>query len=70
VNNDDVLQGLKTIFGDMDIHSSSNVVREKVGDLLLDMCSTLQNNSYDSISNYTMNYYMITVIGALKQMGT
>jgi hypothetical protein len=43
VNNDDVHQGSE------DIHSSSSVAREKVGDLPLNMCSILQNNSCDNI---------------------
>jgi hypothetical protein len=70
VNNDDVHQGPKTIVGDKDIHSSSSVVKEKVGDLPLNMCSTLQNNSYDSISNCIMSYYTIIPIRASKQMST
>jgi hypothetical protein len=70
VNNDDVHQGPKTIFGDKDIHSLSSAVKENVGNLPLDMCSTLQNNSCDSVSNCIMSYYTITPIGALKQMGT
>jgi hypothetical protein len=45
VNNDDVHQGSKNI------HLSSSVTRKKVGDLLLNMCSIFQNNSYDNILN-------------------
>ncbi len=41
VNNDDVHQGPKVFFDDKDIHPSSSVAKEKVGDLLLNMCSTL-----------------------------
>jgi len=42
VNNDDVHQGLKAISSDKDMHTLSGVAREKVGDLPLNMCSTLQ----------------------------
>jgi hypothetical protein len=49
VNNDDVHQGLKAISGNKNIHSSSGVVKEKVGNILLNMFSTLQINSYDNI---------------------
>jgi S-methylmethionine-dependent homocysteine/selenocysteine methylase len=45
VNNDDVHQGSENI------HSLSSVAREKVGNLLLNMCSILQSNSYDNIWN-------------------
>jgi hypothetical protein len=45
VNNDDVHQSPKIVFHDKDIHSSSSVVKEKVGNLLLNMCSVLQNNN-------------------------
>jgi hypothetical protein len=64
VNNDDIHQGPKDVFSDKDIHLSSSVVREKVGDLLLNMCSTFQNNSSNSISNCIVGYYMFTPIGA------
>jgi hypothetical protein len=32
INNDDIHQGLETIFGDKNIHLSLDVAREKVGD--------------------------------------
>ncbi len=48
VNNDDVHQGLKVISTDKNIHSSSGMAKEKVGDILLNMYSTLQINSHDS----------------------
>jgi hypothetical protein len=47
VSNDNVHQGPETISTDKDIHLSLNVVRELVGDHPLNMCSTLQNNSYN-----------------------
>jgi hypothetical protein len=37
--NDDVHQGLEAISSDKDIHSSLGVVKEKVKDLPLNMCS-------------------------------
>ncbi len=69
VNNDNVHQGLEDISGDKDIPSSSSVVREKVGDLLLNMCSTFQNNSCDNISKCIMGYCTFTLVRASKQMG-
>ncbi len=49
VNNDDIHQGMEAIFGDKNIHSSSSMVREMVGNILLNMSSILQINSYDNI---------------------
>ncbi len=69
VSNDNVHQGLEIIFGGRDIHLLSSVVNEKVGDLLLNMCSTFWCNSYDNISKCIVNYYMFISIRALKQMG-
>jgi hypothetical protein len=51
---------LEAISKNKDIHFSSDVAKEKVGDLLLNMCSTLQNNSYKSILKYMMGYYTFT----------
>jgi hypothetical protein len=70
VNNDNVHQSMEVVFNNKNIQSSLNVVREKVGDLPLNMCSTLQNNSYNSILKYVMGYYTLTPTGAPKQMGT
>jgi hypothetical protein len=70
VNNDDVYQGPEIIFGDKDIHLLSGVVKEKVGDLPLNMCSTLQNNNYNSISKCVMGCYAFILERAPKQMGT
>jgi hypothetical protein len=42
INNDNIRQSPKIVSGDKDIHSLSGVVREKVGNLFLNMCSTLQ----------------------------
>jgi hypothetical protein len=65
VNNDDVHQGLK-ITGDKNIHSFLSVVREKVGNLPLNICSTLQSNSCDNISKCIMGYCTLTLAKALK----
>jgi hypothetical protein len=69
ISNDGIHQGPKVVSGDKDIHSSSGVVRDKVGDLLLNMCSTFQNNSCDNIPKCIMGYYTFIPTGALKQMG-
>jgi hypothetical protein len=70
VNNDNIHQGLEINYGDKDIHSLSNVAREKVGNLPLNMCSILQTNSYDNIPKCIMGYYTFIPIGAPKQMDT
>ncbi len=69
INHDDVHKGLEIVFGDKDIHSSSAIAREKVGNLLLNMCSTLQSNSYDSILKCIMGCCVFILARALKQMG-
>jgi len=50
INNENVHQNAKASFGNKNIHLSSGVVREKVGNLFLNMCSTFQSNSYNGIS--------------------
>ncbi len=70
ISNDDVHQSLKVISKDKDIHLLSGVVREKVGDLLLNMCSIPPSNSYKSILKCIMGYYMFIPTKAPKQMGT
>jgi hypothetical protein len=69
VNNDNVYQSTKVVFGNKNIHSSSNVLREKVGDLYLNMCFVFQSSSYNNIPTCVVNYCMFTPIGVLKQMG-
>jgi hypothetical protein len=69
INNDDVHQGSKVVYDNKDIHSSLSVVREKVGDFFLNMCSTLQNNNCDTILKCIMGYYKFIFTSALKQMG-
>jgi hypothetical protein len=70
VNNDNVHQSLKIVFSDKDIHSSLGVVKEKVEDLPLNMCSTFQNNSCKNISKCIVGCYMFIPSWASKQMGT
>jgi uncharacterized hydantoinase/oxoprolinase family protein len=70
INNDNIHQSLEIVSSDKDIHSLSSVVREKVGDLLLNMCFTFQSNNCNNISKCVMGYCMIIPAGALKQMGT
>jgi hypothetical protein len=70
VSSDDVHQGLEAIYANNDILLSLNVAREKVGDLLLNMCSTFQNNSYNNITKCIVGYYTFIPTWALKQMGT
>jgi hypothetical protein len=65
-NNDNVHQSPEAIFGDKDIHLSLGVMREKVGDLPLKMCSIFQNNSCDNISNYVTGYCTFIPTRALK----
>jgi hypothetical protein len=70
VNNDDVYQGPKVISGDKDIHLLSGLVKENVGDLPLNMCFTLQNNTYNSIPKCIMGCCTFTLARAPKKMGT
>jgi hypothetical protein len=70
VSNDNIHQGLEAIPNDKYIHLLSGATREKVDDLLLNMCSTFQNNNYDSILKCIVGYYMFTLERAPKQMGT
>jgi len=70
INNDSVHQSLEVIFGDKDIHSLLGVAKEKVGDLFLNMCSTLQRNSCNNVPKCVVGCCTLTPIGAPKQMGT
>jgi hypothetical protein len=49
VSKDDVHLGLKVVSSEKDIHLSLGVVKEKMGDFRLNMCSIVQNNNYDNI---------------------
>jgi hypothetical protein len=66
VNNDNIQLGPKPISNDKNIHLLSGMAREKVEDLPLNMCSTFQNNSCDSISKCIMGYCMLIHVGASK----
>jgi hypothetical protein len=70
VNNDNVHQSSEVVFNDEDVHSSSSVAKEKVRGLLLNMCSTFQNNNSNNIPKCVMGYYTLIPTRALKQMGT
>jgi hypothetical protein len=70
VGNDKVHQSIEAILGNKNIHSSLGVVREKVGDLFLNMCFALQSNSYNNTPKCVKGCYTFTPIGALKQMCT
>jgi hypothetical protein len=59
VSNDNVHQSLEVVFGDKDIHLLLGVAKEKVGDLPLNMCSTLQNNSCNNIPKCVMGYCIL-----------
>jgi hypothetical protein len=67
--NNDIHQGPKVVFADKDIHLSLSVMKEKMEKVLLNMCSTLQSNSYDNIVKYIEGCCMLTPTKALKQMG-
>jgi hypothetical protein len=70
INNDNVHQSMEAIVHNKNIHSSLGVVREKVGNLPLNMCSTLQNNSCNNIPKCVMGYFTLTPTRASKQMDT
>jgi hypothetical protein len=57
-NNDNIHQSSKIIFGDKDIHSLLGLVKEKVGDFLLNMCSIFQNNNCNNIPKCVVGCYM------------
>ncbi len=56
----------KIISHDKDIHLSLGVARENVGNLLMNMCSTLQNNSYNSIPKLIVGCCTFIPAKALK----
>jgi hypothetical protein len=70
VNNDDIHQGSKAIFDHKDIHSSLGVMKEKIRNLSLNMCSIIQSNNYNDIPKCIVDYYTFTPTKASKQMGT
>jgi hypothetical protein len=56
VSNDNVHQNSKARFGDNDIHSSLDVMREKVRNLPLNMWSIFQSNTCNNISKCVMGW--------------
>ncbi len=70
INNDNVHQSMKTIYGNKNIHSSSSMAHEKVRYLPLNMCFTFQNNNYNNILKCVVHYCTLTPIGPPKQMDT
>jgi hypothetical protein len=61
---------MEAISANKNIHSLLNVVREKVGAFSLNMCFTLQNNSYNSILKCVVGYCTLIPTRVSKQMGT
>ncbi len=64
IDNDNVYQGLKTIYGDDNIHSSSCVVGEKVKNLSLYMSSIFWCYNCNDISKCIMGYNVLTLAWA------
>jgi hypothetical protein len=63
------MTGSKTIFGDKDIYSLLSLAKEKVGGLLVNTCSTLQSNNYNSIPKHIMGYCMFILAKGTKKNG-
>ncbi len=61
VNNDDVHQSSEVVSDDKNIHLLSSVVKEKMGDLPINMCSNFQNNSCDNIPKCIMGCCTFTL---------
>jgi hypothetical protein len=59
---------LKAISNNKNIDSLSSVVREKVGNLFLYVCSTFQNNNDNDISKNIVGCNVLTPTWALKEM--
>jgi hypothetical protein len=70
ISNNNVHQSLEAISSDKNIHFLFDVAREKMGDLPLSIWFILQSNSCNSIPKCVMGCCMLTLVGALKQMGT
>jgi hypothetical protein len=70
VSNDEVQQSMEAVFGNKNIHLLSGVAKEKVGNFLLNMCSTFQSNNCNNISKCVVSCYILTSTRAPKQMGT
>jgi len=70
VSNDNVHQSMKIVSSNKNIHSLLGAAREKVGDLPLNMCFALQNNSYNNILKCIVSCCTVTPTRASKQMNT
>jgi hypothetical protein len=70
IGNDNIHQSSEAVFGDKDIHLLLGVAMEKVGVLLLNMCSILQNNSWKNISKCVVGCCTSIPKRAPKEMGT
>lgn len=61
---------MEVVSGNKNIYSSLSVAKDKARDLLLNICSILQSNSYNDITKCVVDYCMFIPIRASKQMGT
>jgi hypothetical protein len=68
ISNDKVHESTETISSNKNIHLLSDVTREKVRDLPLNMCSIFKNNIYNNILKCVMGCYTFTPTWASKQM--
>jgi hypothetical protein len=69
INNDNVHQNTKAISGSKNIHSLLGMVKEKVGNLPLNMCSLLQSNNCNNIPKCLVRCCTLIPTRPLKQMG-
>jgi hypothetical protein len=60
INNDNIRQGPKIMYGDDNIHLSLFMAKEKVGNLSMYMSSTFQCHSYNGISKSIMGCNVLT----------
>jgi hypothetical protein len=61
IDNDNVFQGLKIVFGDNNIHLFPSMAREKVGNLFLYVSSTFWHNIYNDILKHIMGCSVLTL---------
>jgi len=70
INNDNIRQGSKIVYGNDNIHSFMCMAGEKVGNLFLYMNSFLQHDSCNGISKRIMDCNAFTFAWATQEMGT
>jgi hypothetical protein len=70
INKDIVHQSMKIIFSYKNIHLSSSVAKEKVGNIPLNMCSVFQGNNCNNIPKCVMGCCMFIPTRVMKQMHT